>query len=411
VGLAIVAAACGPLQQPTGSTGAAGPAGTAAEPTPRVAVPPGAATTPAQTRPRRVALLLPLSGAQRAVAEAIRDGFLAAYLADDPAGGKPDVMILDEERPGAAEAYRAAIAAGADRVVGPLLKESVAQVAAVAGSVPTLTLNYVDAGGPAPAGFYQFSLAPEDEARQAAMRAASQGLLRAIALAPDSEWGRRMLNAFTSALEERGGRLLGSRFYDTGATDFTIPIQRLLLLDESRERQRRLAQNLGVSLEFEPRRRGDVDFIFLAANAAAGRLIRPQLRFLYAGDIPTYATSAVYQAGARGDADLDGVMFADAPAVLGSDRRAQALREELARRWPAGAISRMRLYAMGFDAYGLMSVGPPAGSGLAGLSGVLSLDSDGRIHRQLPWAEFRDGRIVVLDEVMPPDPAAALAPE
>ena len=38
-------------------------------------------------------------------------------------------MVLDEERPGAVEAYRAAIAAGAGMVVGPLLKESVTQVA------------------------------------------------------------------------------------------------------------------------------------------------------------------------------------------------------------------------------------------------------------------------------------------
>jgi outer membrane PBP1 activator LpoA protein len=358
-----------------------------------------------------VALLLPLSGAQRAVAEAIRDGFLAAYLADESAGVRPEIMILDEEQPSAAEAYRAAIADGADTIAGPLLKESVAQVAAVAGSVPTLTLNYTDAAGPVPAGFYQFSLAPEDEARQTAMRAASEGRLRAIALVPDSEWGRRMLNAFTSALEERGGKVLAYRLYDTGATDFTIPIQRLLLLDESRERQRRLSANLGVSLEFEPRRRSDVDCIFLAANAAAGRLIRPQLRFLYAGDVPTYATSAVYQAGARGDPDLDGVMFADAPAVLGSDPRAQALREGLVKRWPASALGRMRLFAMGYDAYSLVRPAPPVAGSLAGLSGWLSMDDAGRIHRELPWAEFRDGRVVPLPDVAPRDPAAALAPQ
>jgi outer membrane PBP1 activator LpoA protein len=363
-----------------------------------------------QSRTDRLALLLPLSGAQRTVAEAIRDGFLAAYLAD-AAAGKPGIMILDEEHPGAVDAYRAAIAAGARTVVGPLLKESVVQVATVAGSVPTLTLNYLDAAGPLPRGFYQFSLAPEDEARQAAARAVSEGRMRAIALAPDSEWGRRVLNAFTSALEERGGKLLAYRYYDAAATDFTAPIQRLLLLDESRERQRRLSANLGVPLEFEPRRRSDMDCIFLAANVATGRLIRPQLRFLYAGDVPTYATSAVYQAGARGDADLDGVMFADAPAVLGSDSRAQALRQEIARRWPAGAVSRMRLYAMGFDAYGLARSAPPAANGVAGLSGWLSMDDAGRIHRTLPWAEFRDGGIVLLPDVGPSGPAAALTPQ
>lgn len=411
---AIVAAACGPLQQPE-STGAAAPGAEKSTNADTIATSPalagaGAAGSPG---PGRIALLLPLSGAQRAVAEAIRDGFLAAYLADAGNAGKPEISVFDEEQPGPVAAYQAALAAGATAVVGPLLKESVTQVVAqVPGNVPTLTLNYLDIGIASPPAVYQFALAPEDEARQAAERAAAEGRLRALALAPDNEWGRRMLSAFTPALEERGGTVLAYRFYDPAATDFTTQIQRLLLLDESRARHRQLSANLGVSLEFEPRRRGDVDLIFLAANVAAGRLIRPQLRFLYAGDIPTYATSAIYQAGSSGDADLDGVMFVDAPALLAADTRAQDMRAALARRWPGGAVSRMRFYAMGFDAYALAS-GIRSGTltEVAGLTGNLSPDPGRRIHRQMPWAQFRDGRIVPLPEVRPPDATAGLGPQ
>ena len=411
MGFAIVAAACGPLQLQDQSAGTTGTPGASANTPASMPASASAAGAGIPAHPRLVTLLLPLSGAQRPVAEAVRDGFFAAYLADTAGGERPAVMILDEERPGAIEAYRSAIAAGAGMVIGPLLKESVTKVAQVGGSVPTLTLNYLDAGAPAPGDFYQFSLAPEDEARQAALRAAAEGRLRALALLPDNEWGRRMLNAFTPALEDRGGKLLAYRFYDPGATDFTMQIQRLLLLDESRGRERQLAANLGVSLQFEPRRRGDVDYIFLAANVASGRLIRPQLRFLYAGDIPTYATSAIFQAGSKGDADLDGVMFPDAPAVLGADPRGQELRAELAQRWPAGAVGRMRFYAMGFDAYGLMSAGRPGDAAMAGLSGSLAADAGGRIHRRLSWAEFRDGRIVLLPDAAAQDAPAAPAAE
>jgi outer membrane PBP1 activator LpoA protein len=205
------------------------------------------------------------------------------------------------------------------------------------------------------------------------------------------------------ALEQLGGKVLAYRFYDPAATDFTAQIQRLLLLDESRARHRALSAYLGVATEFEPRRRGDIDFIFLAANVASGRLIRPQLRFLYAGDIPTYATSAIYAAGSDGDADLDGVRFPDAPALIGSDSRAVALRAALERRRGAGAVSLMRFYAMGYDAYTLSeAVESGAVDGIFGLSGMLSLDADRRIHRRMPWAEFRNGRIVSLPDA--PDP-------
>ncbi len=401
-GAAIVGAACGPLQLPTDTDTAHVPA--AGKPARTSAAPAGIATTPAlppPAKPRRIALLLPLSGAQAAAAEAIRDGFMAAYFAEPAGSGRPEILVFDEERPGPAAAYQAAIDAGADSIVGPLLKESVNAVAAIAGPVPLLTLNYLDTVDTA-AGFHQFALAPEDEAASIAERAASQGQLRALALVPDSEWGRRMLTAFASAFEARGGTVAAYRLYDPAARDYTAQIQRLLLLDESRARQRQLVANLGVPLEFEPRRRGDVDCIFLAASPTGGRLIRPQLRFLYAGSLPTYATSAIYLPGTAGDIDLEGIMFTDAPALIGWDPRASALREALAQHWPPGAANWLRFHAMGYDAYTLVQkLRLDSGLGLQpinGLSGNLSADSFGRVHRQMAWAAFRNGQLVPLGE-------------
>jgi hypothetical protein len=407
MGGAIVAVACAPLQQPPP------PERPAAAQSPQTAPPGARATTlPVEpigpiapglqppAAPQKIALLLPLSGAQRAAAEAVRDGFIAAYLAAGQASlPRPAIMILDEEQRGAAAAYQEALQAGASVVVGPLLKESVAQVSGVAGTATTLTLNFLDGGAAVPRQFYQFALSPEDEAREVAARASADGRRRALALAPANEWGRRMIAAFDPALQEQGGVLLDYRLYDPGGTDFTADISRLLQLDEGKARHRQLSANLGVQLEFEPRRRGDADFIFLAANVAAGRLIRPQLRFLYAGDLPTYATSAIYQAGSAGDPELDGVMFTDAPALLGTDQQSQELRSGIAKHWPAGNLARMRFHAMGFDAYTLIGTLPPGPvSPLAGLSGELSVDDTGRIHRRMPWAEFRDGRIVALPQ-------------
>ncbi|QOJ30791.1 MAG: penicillin-binding protein activator [Gammaproteobacteria bacterium] len=373
-----------------------------------------AAVTPAAAQPRKLALMLPLSGAQRAAGEAIRDGFLAAYLADSADGTRPEVLILDETAPGPAASYQAALDAGVGIVVGPLLKESAAEVARIAGPLPWLALNYLDIATPAGSP-YQFALAPEDEARSVAERAATQGQLRALALAPDSEWGRRLLGAFTAALEERGGTVVAYRLYDPAARDYTAQLQRLLLLDESRARHRQLEANLGISLAFEPRRRDDLDCIFLAASPVSGRLLWPQLRFLYAGDLPIYATSAIYQPGDAGGVDREGILFTDAPAVIGSDPHASALRSALDARWPPGAIGQLRFYAMGYDSYTLaramMAGNSPALMPVAGLSGILSQDASRRIHRRMSWAAFRDGQVVPAGEASTPVPAGGPNPE
>lgn len=405
-----MAAGCAPLQQTEPVAEEKPPQPTVTRAPQR---PPAAEKAPADTRPppvRRITLLLPLSDAEKPFAEAVRDGFLAAHLAAAPAQ-RPEILILDASGPAGAGAYQAAVAAGSGVIVGPLLKQAVGEVAAIAGPVPTLALNFLDPGTDTPATFYQFALSPEDEARQVADRAAAQGQLRSLALAPDNEWGRRMLAAFIPAIEAHGGHVVDYGLYDPGATDYTAQLQGLLLLDESRARHRQLSANLGVALGFEPRRRDDVDFIFLAANVANGRLIWPQLRFLYAGDIPTYATSSIFHTGSAGDTDLDGVMFTDAPALLGTDPRTTELSNTLAARWPAGTLGLMRFFAMGFDAYALaQDLGAGVQPRLAGLTGQLWMDPQRRIHREMPWAQFRDGGIVVLPRISPPGPALLRSP-
>lgn len=408
--LIIVSGACAPPQLPEQPPARPVPAASrvphAAGTELPAAVVPQPATVGTTGPIRRVALIVPLSGSQAAVGEALRDGFLAAhFMSAEP---RPEILILDEEQPEAVAAYRAATDAGAEAVVGPLMKESVLRVAQVAGVVPTLALNYLDDLQESPPFFQQFALSPEDEARQVAEQAVAEQRYRAIGMAPDSEWGRRMLRAFELRLTELGGRVLASRLYDAKATDYTADIQRLLLIDESRARQRQLAAFLGKPIEFEPRRRSDVDFIFLAANPAAGRLIRPQLRFLYAGDVPTYATSAIFQAGTGSETDLEGVVFADAPIVIAPEGESAALRTALARRWPAGAQQRLRLYAMGFDAWRLMMSMQQNHSGeYEGLSGRLYADPQGRFHRRLSWAEIRQGRLVPRGAAMSSAPFAA----
>jgi outer membrane PBP1 activator LpoA protein len=349
-----------------------------------------------QAFPKRVAVLLPLTGRQSGIAEAIRDGFMAAHFTQSDLPDPPMIRFYDVTVNGVSAAYAQAIAEGAMFVVGPLLKESVQELSASRIVTPTLSLNFLPEESVATPAFFQFSLSPEDEARQVAQRAVALGQLRALALAPNNAWGRRLLTSFTAQFEAGGGQILDYRFYDANSPDFSSGIQSLLLISESRARKDRLAANLGVSLEYEPRRRADLDLIFLAATANAGKLIRPQLRFHYAGSVPTYSTSAIYQEGSMNNADLNGIMFPDIPWLIAPDGQSVAVRDTIARHWPNQAQKRSRLYALGFDAYRLIPVVNAAAGGntadVEGMTGTLYIDDRGRVLRRLPWARMQSGK-------------------
>ena len=344
--------------------------------------------------PNRIAVLLPLSGRQQAAAQALRDGMIAAHWTD-PAAIRPQLKIYDTSGLGATQAYTRALAEGADFVVGPLLKSAVESISLEAGSVPTLALNYLDEIQQVVPGFYQFALAPEDEAREVARQAIADGYLNAVVLIPNSDWGIRVLTSFSRELEAYGGTVLEFRGYEAAAQDFTGSITSLFKLAESNQRYRRLAANLGKNVEFEPRRRQDADFIFLAADSRTGRLLMPQLRFHYAGNLPTYATADIFEPGGRGNnSDLNGVIYPDAPILVAPNMASEAVRTSVERHWPRRGKRLSRLYAMGFDAYRLIPMlnrSNPVDVDHNGLSGRLSLDIEGRIHRQLEFAQMRGG--------------------
>jgi len=345
--------------------------------------------------PAQIALLLPLSSPQRALALAIRDGFVAAHLRS-AGGDATSIKIYDTAQGGSQGAYLRAQLDGADFIVGPLLPADVEQVITQAGFVPTLALNFAQTATPSLRSFYQFSLSPDDEARVIADAMALGGATTAIAFIPNSNRGRRTLATFRAEFEARGGRLLDSAGYNPDSQEFAQTIMSLLNVTRSDQRQRRLRANLGVPIEFEARRRQDVDAIFIAADdPRAGRLLVPQLRFNFAGDIPTYATSDVYDpTDAAGANDLNGLIFADAPALIAPDANAADLRRDLQRFWPQ-RNGYMRLYGMGFDAYRLVGSlynGERSAWPVRGMSGDLTLDTDGRVHRALPLAQFRNGR-------------------
>jgi hypothetical protein len=351
-------------------------------------------------RSSQIALLLPLSGPLANPAAAVRDGFLAAWYSDQREGLKPDIRIYDtgDGSESVWAVYSRALNDGAGTIVGPLRKEAVEELA-TSSSLPlkTLALNYVENSWQvAPPEMTQFGLLPEDEARTVAEYVTQNSLRRAVAMVPAGAWGDRVAKAFGEELRAQGGQLLGVQSYQEDAHDFSDPIRNLLHLTESRQRNALLERLLGQNLEFEPRRRQDVDLIFLAAAPRQGRLIKPQFKFHHAGDIPVFSTSRIYtgQPSERDDRDLDGLRFADIPWLL-QDREETGLAGQVEQLWPQANGGLARLYALGADAYALTpwldELRRDPGLRLNGQTGQLSMDESGRIHRKLSWARFEQG--------------------
>ncbi len=351
----------------------------------------------AQTQPGSVALLLPLSGRLGGPGTAIRDGFIAAYLNDASNPSRPDVQIYDTATLSAVDAYELAIKNGAEFVVGPLSKSNVnSLIEKRAVSTTTLALNYLGDDVQVPINFFQFSLSPEHESAAIARHALSEGMTLSVALVPQTSLGDRLLASFTAAFEAGGGKMIDAGRYNPADKDFGMPITNLLNLNSSRARHQQLSAVVGETLEFEPRRRQDAQFIFLVAGAKEGRLIRPQLNYHYANDLPVYSTAAIFENDpSLNRKDLEGVTFADAPWIISPEPEIVDQRTTLSRAWPQRIKRRGRLYAMGMDAYSLLpelhGQRQVLVEGLNGLTGRLKLEPGNRITRDLDIATISRG--------------------
>ena len=347
-----------------------------------------------------IALLLPITGSAGPLAVSVRDGFFTAYY-QTPVQQRPIVRVYDTGgEQSVSDGITAATQAGADIIVGPLMRQAVAAAAADRMQrPPMLALNFLPDGQQAPPLFFQFALSPTDEARLVARRVLSDGHHAGIAIVPSGELGSRVLSAFTQQLQSGGGTVLASTMIDTAEADYSDRIKQVLGIDQSRDRLEKLESLLGTRLEFVPRRRDDIQFIFAPATATIERQLQPQLRFYYAGGIPAYATSEAFEPDPHANQDLDGLIFPGMPWMLGSPL-AEAVRSAASEAWPAGGPSRGSLFAFGFDAYRLAEAlrenRAPSSLDLGGLTGQLTLGPDGRVQRQLIWAQLHGGEVTQL---------------
>jgi outer membrane PBP1 activator LpoA protein len=370
----------------------------------------------ASERPARIAVLLPQSGQLANAAEAITEGFLAAhYLTPQTtANPAPEIRFYDASQPDQLMAqYEQAVREGAQFIVGPLQKEQVTilQQAVTAVTVPTLALNYGEGETSNPL-LYQFGLSPEQEIQAVIERARRLGYQSAGVFYPNTPWGLRMAEAFQQSLARQPElhTLIAAEAFDA-EEGYDQAIKKLLLVDQSEARARELKRITGQPLEFEARRRQDMDFLFLAATPPQARQIKPLLDFHFASDLPVLSTSHIFAGAIKPDLDRDmnGIEFCDLPWLSQAPHK---VKTGFMAAWPKADPRLGRLHALGADAYHLVTrmhlISTIPGAMLRGVTGTLELGNHGQIVRELPWFRIEQGAPHALP-ALPAEPNPTIA--
>lgn len=203
---------------------------TASLPPPSAAVTPPALPGPAPKAVHlgevRAALLLPLSGPQAAIGQALSNAAqLALFEVADP---KFNLIPLDTKgtAEGAAAAAQMAVAQGADIVLGPVFSFEVKAAAPVLRDQAIPLLAYTTDRGVAGGGVYTLGFLPGPQVSRVLAHAHAQGLRRIGVLARSDDYGRAVADAAREAALQLGLELVAVDYYDPAATDFTQTVKR-----------------------------------------------------------------------------------------------------------------------------------------------------------------------------------------
>lgn len=203
-------------------SGPDGPRTVRQAPPPQAELPPTAAPGPAGQPGSigagsvKVALALPLTGPGAQIGAAMRNAAELAYEEFQ----QPDLQILvkdDRSTPdGAREAAQAAIAEGADLVLGPVFAGSVQAAALPARNAGKPVIAFSTDATVASRGVYLLSFLPQTEVDRIVDESVAGGKRSFAALIPESAYGNAVEAQFREALARKGARLAGIERYPPG---------------------------------------------------------------------------------------------------------------------------------------------------------------------------------------------------
>lgn len=284
---------------------------------------------------------------------------------------------------------------GFNLIVGPLLKSDVQVITQMGAPVSVLALNELDANQlqPRPNLCY-FSLSPEDEAQNAAAYMKAEGKQMPLVLVPANAFGDRIAKAFAQGWQEKGG---GTVLMQTFGS---IPSLKESINRGAGIRMTGTPVNTGAqSIDSQyVDSTGAIDGVYIVATRDELTLIKPMIEMAISSRSrpALYASSRSNQAGSGADYrfEMDGVKFSEIPLLAGANNN---LRKQ-AQQKLNNDYSLFRLYAMGIDAWSLANnydkLQQSRQFRINGASGTLSTTPNCVVFRELPWLQFKQGKVV-----------------
>lgn len=172
----------------------------------------------------RVALLVPLSGANQDVGQSIANATTMALLDTNAANLR--ITTYDTSN-GAGRAASRAIQDGNTLILGPLVRDNVTAVLAQARPAGIPLITFSNDAGVAQADVFVMGHIPEQSIARTVGFAISQGARRFALLVPNGEYGQRAAAALTRAVQGTDATMVASQTYDRGNTSILGAANRL----------------------------------------------------------------------------------------------------------------------------------------------------------------------------------------
>jgi branched-chain amino acid transport system substrate-binding protein len=204
------------------------PVGPPQPPYPGARAPLSPAAPPMSAGPLKVALLVPLSGANADLGKAMLE---AAQLALFTTASERLTLIPRDTAgtpEGAASAAKSALSEGAQLIIGPLLAAEVEAVKPVARDAKVNVIAFSTATQLAGSNLFLIGFLPRQEIVREVSFARERGLSRFAALAPNSPYGQLMTEALRDAVSASGGTVVKVEHLDARGSDAAAAVKRLL---------------------------------------------------------------------------------------------------------------------------------------------------------------------------------------
>lgn len=352
--------------------------------------------------PKKLALLLPLTGSIATQAQTIRNGFLANHDFDDDI----EVIMINTETETLTSIEKQVTEQNIEYIVGPLRKEKITefQKSTVLANIPTLYLNSIELEQYDNPEHYYFSLAPEDEIDQAVEYFIRKRIEHPALIYADNSLGRRLAEQFEQQWLFHTDKKIETIAFKN-KSKLGIAVKNLLDVNYSEQRVKEMQRLFGAQLKAENRSRNDIDAIYVIANSQQTRLIKPFFDTnvsVFNKLLPIYASSRSYLIGETNSQkrDLNDLTFTEMPWLV-KDTNKQAT--DIYLQVSENHTQLKKLFAFGYDAKHLIPLLKQlkilSGLEIEGLTGQLSLNKQNTIKRYLVWSRYQQGKIVVFKKL------------